>query len=229
MITPYYSDGTVTLYHGDCREVTEWLAADVLVVDPPYGIGWQRHGGGQRANRRGTGRHAGIPGDRDTSLRDEILQAWAGRPAAVFGSFYAPPPANIRHVAVYLKPANSGVLGSTVGLRRDVEPIYLTGAWPARDASRSSLFATASIAGNPSGPQGRYRHPHAKPLDVMEQLIVECPPGVIADPCAGAGSALVAARNLGRPAVGVEIDERDCEMAARRLAQDVLPLPGVAV
>lgn len=101
--------------------------------------------------------------------------------------------------------------------------IYLIGPWPSGLGGRSSLLRTgAALQGTGHGTSGRYGHPHAKPVDVMEQLISACPPGTIADPFAGSGSTLVAARNLGRPAIGIEIDERYCERAARRLAQMTL-------
>ncbi len=71
-------------------------------------------------------------------------------------------------------------------------------------------------------------HPTPKPLVLMEQLIERCPAGIVADPFAGAGSTLLAARSLGRRAVGVEIEERYCELIARRLDQGVLDFGGAA-
>lgn len=70
---PYYADSNVTLYHGDCLEVTEWLAADVLVMDPPYGMAFQS---GYRAEA-----HAPIAGDKDTRIRDGALALWGTKPA----------------------------------------------------------------------------------------------------------------------------------------------------
>ena len=221
MPAPYYADDLVTLYLGDCREVTEWLAADVLMTDPPYGRGWGQHGD---SIHRGVSRgHNGIRGDASTRVRDEALSLWGSSPSMAFGDLMLMPPTGTKQVLVYQKAPASGVRGAVGGWRRDAEAIYVIGSWPTGLGGRSSIITTgASNGGGWQSPAGRYGHPHAKPVDVMETLIAVSPPGVIADPFAGSGSTLIAARNLGRRAIGVEIDESYCEAAARRLAQGVL-------
>jgi site-specific DNA-methyltransferase (adenine-specific) len=218
-VTPYWSDGAVTLYLGDCREVTDWLAADVLVTDPPYGRGWKQ---GDTDSGRGwsDNRHGGIAGDENTSLRDWALSAWGDRLAICFGDLMLPPPAGTRQVLPYEKAIQSGVRGATAGFRRDAEAVYLIGRWPSGLGGRGSVLRTNVRTHHVL--VTRDGHPHAKPVDVLEQLISHCPSGVVADPFAGSGSTLVAARNLGRSAIGVEIEERYCEQAARRLSQGVL-------
>lgn len=212
----YYEDELVQLWHGNALETTVWTAAGVLVTDPPYGIAWKK-GENRRAKSR---RHAGIANDTDTTVRDTALAVWGDRPGMVFGSLYAPFPSGLKHICIYRKPPDAGVVGSTTGFRRDVEAVFLTGKWPHRDCLWSSVLTTrAPMAGGSYGPAGRTGHPHAKPLDLMETLISACPPGVIADPFAGGGATLIAARNLGRRAIGVELHEPYCELIARRLDQ----------
>ena len=220
---PYCDIDGVTVYLGDCLEITEWLAADVLVTDPPYGRGWKQ--GRLKLPTQKSDQHAGIAGDLDTSTRDAALAMWGDRPALAFGDLMLPPPTGTRLVGVYRKPPNAGTRGAIGGFRRDAEAIYWLGPWPSGLGGSSSVIATRTPSqGNPSSPQGRFGHPHTKPLDVMEELILTCPPGVIADPFAGSGSTLVAARNLGRRAIGVEIEERYAEIIAKRLAQGCLDL-----
>ena len=217
-MTPYYADDRVTLYLGDCREVTEWLAADVLVTDPPYGIDDQ---GGEPDALDRSQSWAAISGDANTGIRDEVLDMWANmRPAVVFGSALKAPPDGARQALVWKKPDNMGIFGTVGGFRRDWECIYLRGDSLKRGGAESGVIVTPR-SWETTG------HRHSKPVALMERLVALFP-GVIADPFAGSGSTLVAARNLGRHAIGVEIEERYCEVAARRLAQDCLDLGGSA-
>ncbi len=222
-MTPYYADDLVTLYLGDARELVPGIVADVVLTDPPFGIGWSQHGGGCQGKTRGIRPRAGIQGDQDTSLRDAILAMTTTLPAAVFGSFLAPFPAGVRQVLVYAKTPDAGLLGSVAGFRRDAEAIFLLGPWPHRDATRSSVFTSHTALQRLQAVHG---HPHAKPLDVLVPLIGMCPPGTFLDPFAGSGSTLVAAKLSGRHAIGIEIEERWAETAARRCSQEVLGLTG---
>lgn len=213
---PYYAADGIVLYHGDCRDVPYWLQADVLVTDPPYGIGWSK--GLNKA--AGSRQHDGIVNDHDTSARDTVLELAAHMPAVVFGSLAAPYPPRVKQTLVWQKPNDAGVVGSVTGFRRDIEAVFLVGEWPQRTVQWSSVLRSrAAMVGGSNSPAGRTGHPHSKPLDLMEQLIAACPPGMVADPFAGSGSTLLAARAQGRKAVGVEIDERYCEVIAARLAQ----------
>lgn len=81
------------------------------------------------------------------------------------------------------------------------------------------------IIRDPKRPSGEHaNHPNEKPIGLMEILIRSCPPGTIVDPFMGSGSTIVAARNLGRSAIGIELEERFCQIAVDRLRQAVLPL-----
>jgi hypothetical protein len=224
MPKPYYSDDLVTLYHGDSREITAWLEADVLVTDPPYGRAWKQ---GDTGTRRGwkADNHAGIANDATTEARDSALKLWGARgPAIVFGDLMLPPPVGVKHVLIYDKGNDAGFTGAVGGYRRNVEAIYLIG--PGHGSSLGGMSAVVSTRTSAGGNLARTTgHPHTKPVDVMGTLIVNALgvlDRVIADPFTGSGSTLFAAKMLGRRAIGVELDERYCETAAKRLAQDTL-------
>lgn len=209
---PYYQDDAVTLYHGDCLEITEWLDADVLVTDPPYGIAYATNMGG-----RFTGQS--IANDANESVRDQVLALWGDRPAVVFASpRQGPPPGNPNPTPLIFDK------GDVVGMG-DL-------SWPWRPNYELAWVYGKGWTGKRTSSVLRYRvlpgnfterdHPTQKPVALTEDIIGKAPAGVISDPFAGSGSTLLAARNLGRQAIGVELEERYCEVIAKRLAQGVL-------
>lgn len=210
---PYYQDSQITLFLGDCLEVADWLEADVLITDPPYGTQFSpgNPGGGYGRRQNGGAGAAGftIANDDTTDTRDSALRMWGDKPALVFGSPRLPDPPGKWADRLVWDKKRPGMNGGPWRYRH--ESIFVTAGFERRDNESTSIltaFPDQSI------------HIHAKPLTLMTSLVRCAPTGaVVADPFAGSGSTLVAAFQLGRKAIGVEIDEKYCELIARRFDQ----------
>lgn len=212
MSAPYYQDELVTLYHGDCLEITEWLEADVLVTDPPYGMAYVSN---MNRNKRNAKLGRPVAADESVDARDRALNAWGTRPALVFGRWNCPRPASTRARLIWAKGPSAGMGDVSMPWGPAEEEIYVLGAGFAGKREPNVLSVQMLMSADRNRPD----HPTPKPVPLMERLIEKCPPGVIADPFAGSGSTLIAARNLGRRAIGVELEERYCEIIASRLDQ----------
>ena len=219
MNEPFYADNLVTLHHADLSKKLAWLEANVLVTDPPYGRGWT-HGDTTTARGWVSNRHEGIANDRNSEARDAVLALWGRGPAVVFGNLMLAPPQGTRHVLVYAKGPNAGFTGAVGGYRRNAEAIYLLGRHGSGLGGRSSVLTPRwKFGGQLARTTG---HPHTKPVSLMEELLLAAPPGTVANPFAGSGTTLVAAKLLGRRAIGIEVDKAYCHVAARRLTQNAL-------
>lgn len=211
---PYYQDDWVTLYHGDCLEITDWINADVLVTDPPYGIEWSGINSG--VNKKYTKFIDGIKNDHDVEVRDKALALWGTKPAIVFGSWKMPKPQDVQHRLIWHKAGMPPGALNAPFMTQD-EEIYILGKGfrPSSPPQRSVITTNEHRATE----VGKIGHPTPKPIGLMELLIDRCPDGLLADPFAGSGATLLAARNLGRKVIGIELEEKYCELIAKRLSQ----------
>lgn len=178
----------------------------MLVTDPPYGIDYA----GQRPTKwqRRAGREVE---DWDREIVPEVPAiAACFAEAFVWGGNYYPLPPS-RGWLCWCKPDAPPTMSS----------IEL--CWTNRDAVARHIVLSTKASSLERGDVGT-AHPNQKPLRVITFTIGAAGPGIIVDPFMGSGTTLVAAKQLGRRAIGVEISERYCEIAARRLGQGVLAL-----
>jgi DNA modification methylase len=210
-VKPYYQDDFCTIYHGDCREILPQLEpVDLVLTDPPYGIGIK---GVVGSNNLAKATNYGAFNNWDENPIEDwlkLLILQMGKYVVFWGGNY------------YALPPCKGPL-----------------VW---DKENTGDFADGEMAWNNYGSAMRIKrhlwngmirkdnedrfHPTQKPLEVIRWAISLCPitAETILDPFMGSGTTLRAAKDLGRKAIGIEIEEKYCEIAVERLRQEVLAL-----
>lgn len=240
---PYYSDDLVTLHLGDCLEIMASLPAGsvaTVLTDPPYSSG------GRRENARSL---------RKSMLRSQEDGDWIHGDAMSTQGFtwlmrqcgiqwrrsLVPGGHALAFIDWRMAPSLAAALESA-DLRQHPMLVWDKAAFGMGAIFRNQHeFIVHMSAGNPAAPQRRDVgnvlrfpavrggvHPTEKPVTLLRTLlsVVAPPAGLVLDPFAGSGSTLIAARDLGMRALGIDSDERWCEQAARRLSQ--MPLTGEA-
>lgn len=213
-LAPYYDVDGVTLYNGDCRAVLDVVdvVSDLVLTDPPYGIGYSAWHTALRTPELATG---SVVGD-DVPFDPRWLLDF-GR-CVIFGA---------NHFA-HLLPPGGWVVWSKVqdnrwaGHKRSLAEVAWTNVH--NHVSVFNYFWAGSPLYRRGDERGSQLHPTQKPVALMRWLIELWTEAgdLILDPFMGSGPVARAALDCGRRYVGVEIEERYCEVAAKRLGQGVL-------
>lgn len=235
---PYYDDGQCVIYCGRAEDFLQKLSANAVIADPPYGFGVYPT---DRAPDPDTlrslvklGRSSAVFG------YPEVLVAWCVAAGLVPDEWVTWWPTNKALQRAARLPRSSehvAVFGETPGagrLTRPRSPDAFTRAGSVRRGLSPDVCRLDDVWRDASpgvGYNSHLRlHPNEKPVDLMRKLVELCsdPGELILDPFMGSGTTLRAAKDLGRRAIGVEVEERYCEIAAKRLGQEVLDLWGAA-
>lgn len=215
---PYYEHAGITIFHGDCREVLPTLSYGLVVTDPPYGIAYQ-------SNWESPWSRTQILSDRDVDTRDWVIHLMLGHPMFIFGTWKAPRPKNMKHLLIWDKGPAFGMGDLSFPWKNSFEEIYVLGEGFGHEKRDEGVIRVSGHFGWVSGPaldgDGR-QHPNEKPVALLTYLIERHKGNPVLDPFMGSGTTLRAAKDLGRRAIGIEIEEKYCEIAAKRLSQEVL-------
>ena len=220
---PYYEEKGITIFHGDCRDILPTLErVDLVLTDPPYGINGGRGG---TSKSRGRGLYNGVftPND-DTpefikTVVVPVIEICIGMSRSVVVT-----PGN-KNFCLYPQPISFGCIYQPAGSGAqrhgwvDAQPIFYYGEAPTQGISLSACsFVSRKHDKTNNG------HPCPKPFILWEKILLKGMggwKGEVLDPFMGSGTTLEAAKQLGFRAIGIEIEEKYCEIACKRLSQEV--------
>ena len=210
---PYFERDGIVIYHGDCLELLPEIGpVDLVLTDPPYGIGLDNHGRSANDYR--------IRNDESQDVGEAALRFLERYPTIAFASPMKPWSGRWRQHLVWDK-------GPAVGGGGDIATCWKP-CWEMVQVRKNKPLnggRDSAVLTFWTGPQ-KTNHPAEKPVSLIAYLVGKASESgeAILDPFMGSGTTLVAAYQLGRKAIGIEIEERYCEIAAKRLEQQVLPL-----
>ncbi len=223
-VKPYYERGGITIYHGDCREILPSLEYDCVLSDPPWGTktatNAQRFSSKHNSPWWGNAWNHAVIVAQSPVIGDDMEfdpRPFTCKPAILWGA---------NNFTRHLEHSNGWLIWDK---RQGIEDVAEKG-WPLGEAElawtnvrgSTRVFRNLWFGLLRTQERGEFYHPTQKPLALMRWCIEFLPSGVILDPFMGSGTTLRAAKDLGRKAIGIEIEEKYCEIAAKRLSQEVL-------
>jgi modification methylase len=243
-VKPYYEEGNITLYHGDCLEVLSVLdeSVDIVFTSPPYNL-LNSPGGGMSAKDNGKWKSNGPTGTdgyaeyRDDLPMDEyeewqrsvLTAVWERTTGAIYynhkprprhGEMWLPlvlnPGLPLRQIVIWTRPGGINFNASHYVTSSEWIMIFARPDWKLKDQAASGATDTWYV------PPENSDHPAPFPKGLPARAIETAAPSSILDPFSGSGTTLRAAKDAGIRGIGIELSERYCEMAANRLAQGSL-------
>ena len=223
----YYQEENITIYNGDCLEVMEQFPDkyfDLCLTDPPYGIGIDKMNftlsGAKKIGKAIRTDYRGKAGwDTRPTIKyfNEIIRV--SKNQVIFGGNYF---ADILPVSNCWIVWDKRVEDKYSNDFADCELLWTSFSKPAKIIR---FLWSGLMQGNMKLKEKRV-HPTQKPIFVIKKLleIFTTKDAVVLDPFMGSGSTLRACKDLGRKCIGIELSKEYCDIAVKRLAQEVLPL-----
>ena len=232
-LEPYYYDDAVTIYHGDCREILPTTTADVVFTSPPYNLGGSSGSEWGRLKNGYASYGDALPDGEYVSWQQSVVRLlWAAIPdtGGIFYNHKVIVRGNVALLPNRLIPGDIPIRQILIwdrgsGFQRTHWHFVPRTEWVLLLTKEGYRLNTLTEWDLWRERPTSCEHPASFPVGLPQRAIAASQDArTILDPFMGSGTTLVAAKNLGRKAIGIEIEERYCEIAAERCRQEVLAL-----